>query len=634
MAYDNKANLAYATVAIAPSPALSGTSLTVASGLGALFPSAPFNCVLYPPYNPTTGANRNPLAATAEIVRVTNRTGDVLTIVRAQEGTSAKSITAGWQIANTASALVFTQIQDSIIQFISAGTTKASASEVVFSNSNNVSFGVSGQTVTASIPAATQSTQPVAASASNGSFAFQTLGFSDANGVTFGTSGGSIITASVAAGVAAGSISAGTASMALGQVVFSDSNGISFGLSNSTVTAQHNALTSQSAQAASASNGSFAFQTIGFSNANNVTFGTSAGSIITASVNTAGGGGVAISAGTESISTGTVVFSDSNGVSFGLSGDTLTASHNGLTSQSAQAASASNGSFAFQTLAFSNANNVTFGTSAGSIITASVNSGATGGGNGLQFVFTPIPWAGNGTSMVPAAFIQGYFNPFYLDSPISFNVVRNIQSFQGAGSSSAVSTTGQQGWTNWFGVYSRSVTDSGATNFSNSTNWVTVFSLSQTTIAGWSASGSSQSISYGYQTDSTGGSAAISTSTNANTPVSITSISGSRFGNHFCNTSLSAGEYLLFYNYSTSAAGPAAVASNLLYQTNLHFTVPNTAGSMAGFGTGFAGAINASVPVIPGNGYYTNTLSSPPASIHFGQLLFTNNRQYFIFSRS
>jgi hypothetical protein len=43
-----------------------------------------------------------------------------------------------------------------------------------------------------------QSVQPVAASASNGSFAFSTLGFSNANGVTFGTSAGSILTASVA----------------------------------------------------------------------------------------------------------------------------------------------------------------------------------------------------------------------------------------------------------------------------------------------------------------------------------------------------------------------------------------------------------------------------------------------------
>jgi hypothetical protein len=419
--YDAHSNLAYSTVAIAPSPATSGTSLTVAAGQGALFPTVPFNCTLYPP-------NSNPLASNAEIVRVTNVTGDVFTIVRAQEGTSARTVQTGWQIANTATKLVFTDIENSIIQFISAGTTKASASQVVFSNSNGVSFGASGQTITASIPAASQSTQPVAASASNGSFAFSTLGFSNANGVTFGTSAGSIVTASVAAGVAAGSLSAGTASMALGQAVFSNSNGISFGLNGSTVTAQHNALTSQSNQAASASNGSFAFQTLGFSNANGVTFGSSAGSIITASVNAVAGigisggtesnlvtaivfndangvtfgvdgstvtasvdaaaGGAAISAGAASQNTGTVIFSASNGISFGLNAGTLTASHNGLTSQSNQAASASNGSFAFQTLGFSNANNVTFGTSAGSIITASVAAPAAGGATLSDY----FPW--------------------------------------------------------------------------------------------------------------------------------------------------------------------------------------------------------------------------------------------------
>lgn len=453
MAYDQHSNLAYATVAVAPSPAASGTSLTVASGLGALFPTAPFNCTVYPP-------NSNPLASNAEIVRVTNKVGDVFTIVRAQEGTTARNIATGWQIANTATKLVFTDIENSIIQFVSAGTTKASASEVVFSNANNVSFGASGQTITASIPTATQSTQPVAASASNGSFAFSTVGFSDANGVTFGTSAGSIITASVAAGAAAGSLSAGGASMALGQVVFSDSNGIGFGLNGSTVTASHNGLTSQSGQAASASNGSFAFQTIGFSNgngitfgtsagsiisashngltsqsnqaasasngaftfqtigfsdANGVTFGTSAGSIITASVDAAAGG-AAISAGAASQNTGTVIFSASNGIGFGLNAGTLTASHNGLTSQSNQAASASNGSFAFQTIAFSNANNVTFGTSAGSIITASVDTAAGGGATVSDF----FPWPTNLTQV--GGIVSNSASIIYLQIPqcISF----------------------------------------------------------------------------------------------------------------------------------------------------------------------------------------------------------------------
>ena len=77
-----------------------------------------------------------------------------------------------------------------------------------FSNSNGVSFGLNAGVLTASHNGITsqsvqpQSTQPVIASASNGSFAFSTLGFSNANGVTFGTSAGSIVTASVGAGAA------------------------------------------------------------------------------------------------------------------------------------------------------------------------------------------------------------------------------------------------------------------------------------------------------------------------------------------------------------------------------------------------------------------------------------------------
>lgn len=179
-----------------------------------------------------------------------------------------------------------------------------------------------------------------------------------------------------------GSVSAGT-TRALGpEIVLSNSNGISFGVAGSTVTAQHNALTSQSNQAVSAANGSFAFQTLVLSNLNGMSFGTDAGSVVTGSYTVPAvppETPFGISAGTQSVSTGTLVFSNSNGITFGMSGSSrVTASHDGLTSQSNQAASASNGSFAFQTLAFSNANNVTFGTSAGSIITASVAAGGGG----------------------------------------------------------------------------------------------------------------------------------------------------------------------------------------------------------------------------------------------------------------
>ncbi len=107
MAVDAVANFAISTVATAPSPATSGTSLTVATGEGALFPTAPFNTPVWPP-------NVKPLASNCEIVRVSAVVGDVLTIARAQEGTSAISIAVGYQIANTITAKMITDLKSYI----------------------------------------------------------------------------------------------------------------------------------------------------------------------------------------------------------------------------------------------------------------------------------------------------------------------------------------------------------------------------------------------------------------------------------------------------------------------------------------------------------------------------------------
>jgi hypothetical protein len=86
----------YATslVAIAPSPATSGTTLTVTTGEGSLFPATPFNATLHL-------ATAIPTFSTAEKIQVTNVTGDVLTIVRAQGGTTAKTVAVGWRITNS-----------------------------------------------------------------------------------------------------------------------------------------------------------------------------------------------------------------------------------------------------------------------------------------------------------------------------------------------------------------------------------------------------------------------------------------------------------------------------------------------------------------------------------------------------
>ncbi len=88
------ANLATSLVVTPPSPSTSGTSLVVTTGEGSRFPTVPFWATIWPPAEFPTTAN-------SEVVRVTGRSSDTLTIVRAQGGTAAKGVTAGYRIANT-----------------------------------------------------------------------------------------------------------------------------------------------------------------------------------------------------------------------------------------------------------------------------------------------------------------------------------------------------------------------------------------------------------------------------------------------------------------------------------------------------------------------------------------------------
>jgi len=83
----SKKNFTISTVATAPSPATTGTSLVVATGKGSLF-AINEPAIIFP-------ANDQPLTSNAEIVKVSNVVGDTLTIVRGQESTTARSIVAG-----------------------------------------------------------------------------------------------------------------------------------------------------------------------------------------------------------------------------------------------------------------------------------------------------------------------------------------------------------------------------------------------------------------------------------------------------------------------------------------------------------------------------------------------------------
>ena len=103
--FDLHKNFAASTVAVAPVPPASGTSLTVSDS--SPFPAAPFNCTICP-------AGEIPTPANAEIVRVTVIAGNVLTIQRIQEGTAARTILEGDQIAATITAKTLADVEEAV----------------------------------------------------------------------------------------------------------------------------------------------------------------------------------------------------------------------------------------------------------------------------------------------------------------------------------------------------------------------------------------------------------------------------------------------------------------------------------------------------------------------------------------
>lgn len=107
MAFDPHTNGALSTVAVAPSPATSGTTLTPTDT--SFFPDpatvGQYNVVLWPP-------NTQPTASNMEIVRVTAKGGGgALTVTRTQEGTSARTVTTSFQIGIAPTKKTFTDIE-------------------------------------------------------------------------------------------------------------------------------------------------------------------------------------------------------------------------------------------------------------------------------------------------------------------------------------------------------------------------------------------------------------------------------------------------------------------------------------------------------------------------------------------
>lgn len=105
---DAHKNFAISTVATAPSPATTGTSLVVEAGTGSRFPAPPFNAVVWPEKAIAVPTN-------AEVVRVTNVVSNTLTISRKAEGSTARVIVIGDQIADAVTVKTLTDIEEALV---------------------------------------------------------------------------------------------------------------------------------------------------------------------------------------------------------------------------------------------------------------------------------------------------------------------------------------------------------------------------------------------------------------------------------------------------------------------------------------------------------------------------------------
>lgn len=99
-----------AVTALASGISAGATSLTVSTGTGGLFPATSGSVYFY-----VTLAN---LAGAVEIVKCTSRSGDVLTVVRAQDGTSASA----WNAADKVELRVIAGELNDFLQSVDVGS--------------------------------------------------------------------------------------------------------------------------------------------------------------------------------------------------------------------------------------------------------------------------------------------------------------------------------------------------------------------------------------------------------------------------------------------------------------------------------------------------------------------------------
>lgn len=494
----------------------------------------------------------------------------------------------------------------------SAGTSSAALSSIVFSNSNGVSFGLNGSTMTASAAAGGGVTP--ALSGSNGSFSFSTATFGNLNGLSFYTSNGSFVashnalTTAMASNrgsdfVQATAAFAGTS--ASGTIA---SNGISVSIGPYITTG-------------ALSNHSHGNPQLNLTNLSGTTASNSAGFTLSLSAAAPGGGVTpALSGSNGSFSFSTATFGNLNGLSFYTSNGSFVASHNGLTT-----AAASDHSHGNPTLNLTNLSGTTASNSAG--FTLSLSAAAPGGGAGVtmqRFEVIPMITGTGASSHAPASW---WFNPMILPAALTFSNLMVLKSF----SLSAPTATSQASSGRDSRSYTHGITIFNRINFSNSsTQLTTVTTASFGMSVSFSFTSVSQTATYSWVTNTTGGTSSFTTTSNASNHLLF--FQSARLIAIPMQSSLSAGEYFIAHRHSTTAATAGGASFGFLV-SNIHIAPQSvtfkrlgisvagqssSSNPTAGIGFGIASAVTITstmaasvISAITQQYWYANFINSP-----------------------
>ncbi len=528
------------------------------------------------------------------------------------------------------------------IQAIYDGAASISTGTIRFSNLNNVSFGINGQTITASVSA--QSVQTIGLYAlgnttqnSSTTLDARTLSFNGLGAVTVGYSNNSIqISVPVQTAQTQSNIQGiydGANSITTGTIRFTNANGVSFTINGQTISGSVAAQTNQSigiyavSNTTQSSSGTVDARSLSFQGAGIASVGWTNGSVVI-SVPTGAPSPVNFSAGTTSGNLGSVVFADSNGVSFGLNGATITASANGgggAQSLYALGNTTQNSSTTLNSLSFNALGAMTMGYSNGSIqvsappvsslsatglLSISTNGStiSIGAAERTWSNWEPYPLAIMMTGSSTSAHNTGsaWFDRVVLPTAVAIknaNFVKTMGVSVPAGTAGATSGVVRVSYQQILTIFSRQNFGTGSTNLS----YMTSASFGFT--AGLSFTSVSQTASISWVSNSTGGTTSFSTTSNAGNWSSFWT--GMKMWQIPLVTTLSAGEY--FFANAQSSTTASTNTGGVLFNTlgNVCFLGQRSAFSVgtitsAGIFTG-SNYIGAGVGIISTGGIVTTT---------------------------